>query len=233
MKTEQKTEMLYAAACGVVECLLETPPSFDDVQRSKEVVKNTVSFMLADHKVFGCLLKAISSDYHIYSHSVNVVTYSIALAQRLGFTDAATLRELGMGAMVHDVGKSKVDPEILTSPEALTHGQWEIMKQHPQFGYDMLAATGSMGEIALDIVLHHHEKMNGAGYPDGLNAGRLSPLVRIVSIADVFDALTTDRCFQKSRTSFKALSMMNLLTNNELDRDLFKTFVSMMGRPFD
>jgi len=226
---DQKSAFLYGSACGVVESLLEEAPSPDGVRRGKEVVRETVGFMLQDEKVFGCLLRAISTVYRIYSHSVNVVTYSVALAEHAGHRDPATLRELAMGALLHDIGKCKIDPAILDKPSGLSENEWEIMRQHPQIGYDMLATTDSVGEIALDIVLHHHENMRGDGYPDGLEPERLSPLVRIVTIADCFDALTTDRPFQEAMTSFDALSLMGEQIAVALDRDSFRDFVSLMG----
>ena len=226
---DKKSEFLYGAACGVVESLLEEEPSPDGVRRGKGVVRETVGFMLQDEKVFGCLLRAISTVYRIYTHSVNVVTYSVALAEHAGHRDPATLRELAVGALLHDIGKCQIDPAILNKPSGLTENEWEIMRRHPKIGYDMLAATDSVGEIALDIVLHHHENMRGDGYPDGLEPDRLSPLVRIVTIADCFDALTTDRPFQKAMTSFDALSLMREEIAVALDRDSFRHFVSLMG----
>jgi len=226
---DQKSTFLYGSACGVVESLLKEAPSPESVRRGKEVVRETVGFMLQDERVFGCLLRAVSTVYRIYTHSVNVVTYSVALAQYAGYRDPATLREVAMGALLHDIGKCKIDPAILDKPGGLSENEWEIMRQHPRIGYDMLAATDSVGEIALDIVLHHHENMRGDGYPDGLDPERLSPLVRIATIADCFDALTTDRPFQEAMTSFDALSLMREQIAVALDRDTFRDFVSLMG----
>lgn len=226
---QQKTDMLYVSACGVVENVLANPQSYEGVQRSRELVKNTVSFMLSDRQVFGHMLQAISTVYHLYSHSVNVMTYSVALAEFSGYAASSTLREIALGALLHDVGKSRIDAAILNSPDALTAEEWSLMKQHPRFGYDMLVATRSVGEVALDIVLHHHENVRGDGYPDAIKGQGLSPFVRVVSIADVFDALTTDRPWQASRNSFEALSLMTSQIAVELDRDLFRSFVTLMG----
>jgi len=105
------------------------------------------------------------------------------------------------------------------------------MKLHPVHGHELLSSTGTISEIALDIVLHHHEKIRGAGYPDNLKGSAISRFVRIVTISDIFDALTTDRPFQKARTTFAALSFMRSQVANDLDADLFRIFVSMMGNP--
>jgi HD-GYP domain-containing protein (c-di-GMP phosphodiesterase class II) len=211
--------------------MFENPELEDGIRRSKEVVKHTVGFMLSDKQGFGYFLKALSTDYKVYTHSVNVVTYAVALAQRAGYTDAPTLRELAIGALLHDVGKSRIDPAILECRASLTEAQWAMMRRHPRFGYEILADRVGLGEIALDIVLHHHERMRGGGYPDDLRGDMISPLVRIVTVVDIFDALTTDRPFQRSRSSFSALSLMRTQVVWDLDPDLFRIFVSLMGSP--
>lgn len=227
----EKAEMLYTTACGVVEAILAAPGSREDIQQSKDLVRHTVDFMLADKRVFGCMLSTISTVYHVYTHCVNVVTYSVALAQRSGISDPALMRELAIGALLHDVGKSKIDPAILNSPNPLTDEQWTVMKMHPQYGYDMLSQLGSVGEVALDIVLHHHERTHGGGYPDNMCGPAVSQFVRIVSIADTFDALTTDRPFQEGISTFDAISLMNTKYAGDFDSRLLRLFVSMMGHP--
>jgi len=228
---EEKSEALYAASSGLIEDILEKPESADNVKRSKDIIKSTVNFMLTERDSFATLLKQVSLDYKIYTHSVNVVTYSVSLAQRSGHASSATLRELAIGALLHDVGKSRISPEILASSAALSERQWEEMRQHPVYGHEILSATGAVGEIALDIVLHHHEKRRGGGYPDNLSGDSISPFVRIVSIADVFDALTTNRPFQQAQKTFTALSIMRTRLAADLDPELFRAFVDMMGHP--
>jgi len=227
----EKAEMLYSASCGVIESVMEHPHSQGEIRRSREMVRHTVDSMIADKHMFGYLLKTISSSYRVHTHCMNVVTYSVALAQRAGVADPAMLRELAIGALFHDVGKSKIDPDILYKATPLTDREWEIMKRHPIQGYEILNEAGTIGEIALDIVLHHHEKFHGSGYPDNLVGTKISQLVRIVSIADTFDAMTTDRPFQGARSSFTALSTMNMKHGADFDRGLLKIFVGMMGRP--
>ena len=103
------------------------------------------------------------------------------------------------------------------------------MRAHPEEGVKLLQKTGCLGEIAQDIVLCHHEKLNGHGYPHKLKGDQISPFVRIVTIADIFDALTTERFHQKRMSSFEALKLMRESMRDELDMDLFRNFVTMMG----
>jgi len=226
---EQKTEILYTSATGVVEDILAGAKLEEGVERTKDVVKHTVAALFGEQFRLEHLLDIVSFDYHIYTHSVNVAAYSLALAQRTGYQDAATLRELGHGAMLHDVGKSRIDHAITHCPGELTMEQWEILKQHPRLGYEMLGNGPGLGEIALDIVLHHHEKMDGTGYPDGIERNAISPFARIITIADIFDALTTTRLFQGAMSSFDALRLMQTEMTDHLDPQFFRAFVSMMG----
>jgi putative nucleotidyltransferase with HDIG domain len=228
---DKKSEALYASASIVTESIIQNPQSQDNLQRGRDMARLTVNFMLEDRAVLANLIKTLSSVYEVYSHSVNVVTYSIAIAQRSDETDPATLRELAIGALLHDVGKSRIDSAILNCKGTLTNDQWEEMKRHPEIGHELLAETGTVGEIALDIVRHHHERIRGAGYPDNLAGSSISRFVRMVTIADIFDALTTDRPFQKARTSFAALNLMRSQLANDLDPELFRVFVAMMGNP--
>ena len=228
---DEKSEIVYASATGTMEGVIDNPESRQGVKLGKEIVKHSVAFMLSDDKVFGNLLETLSTDYEVYTHSVNVVTYTIALARHARFGDAATLREISTGALLHDIGKNMVDPKILKKPGALSPEQWEEMKRHPGLGHEILSATGNFGEIALDIIRHHHEKLPGSGYPDGLSGDEISTFVRMVTITDIFDALTTNRPFQKAQSTFDALSTMTSQISDDLDPVLFKRFVDLMGNP--
>lgn len=229
LSVKKKATILYDSAQAAVEEILQQPDSRESVEKGKDIVENTVSFMTRDDFLLEHLLRTISCDDYLYTHSVNVVAYSIALAMRAGIEDAASLRELANGALLHDAGMSKLPHEILNKRSALTAMEWERMKKVPRDGYEMLKRTGALGEIALDIVLHHHERVDGSGYPDGVTNSAISRFVRIVAIADVFDALTSDRYHQKAKSSFEALQIMNKEMRGQLDDHLFKLFVEIMG----
>ncbi|HIJ66351.1 MAG TPA: HD domain-containing protein [Candidatus Hydrogenedentes bacterium] len=228
---EDKSEVLYTTAQGLVREMLQDPSKGDAIQRSAGLAESTVQFMHQQKTAFEHLLKVTSYDYQTYTHSVNVCVYAVALAQRAYRLDFPTLLEFGQGALFHDVGKSMIDPLILNSRTRLSDEQWEIMKRHPVLGYDLLEKADGLGDIGLDIVRHHHEKISGKGYPDGLRGGSISPYVRMVAVADVFDALTTRRPHRQAMSSFKALKLMHEEMLADLDKELFTIFVKMMGNP--
>jgi len=231
LSLREKSNILYDSAQAVVEDVLGNPRSRESVQRGKDIVHHTVDFMTDENFHLEHLLRTISCDYYLYTHSVNVAAYSVALAQRLGTTDRPTLRELANGALLHDIGKSRIPAAILNKTGGLTQQEWEKVKQVPRIGYDLMKESGCLGEIALDIVLHHQERLNGRGYPDGLEEDEISVFVRIVMIADIFDALTTDRFHQKAKTTFEALQLMHSSMKNEVDQEILRKFIEMMGKP--
>jgi len=229
LTAREKSNILYDSAQAVVEDVLRAPTERSNIERGKAIVQRTVDFMRSKDFMLEHLLRTISCDYYLYTHSINVTAYSIALAMRSGYIDPATLREVANGALLHDVGESAISRKIKSKSGALSADEWDQMRKHPAEGVKILQKTGCLGEIAQDIVLSHHEKLNGTGYPHKLKGEEISPFVRIVTIADVFDALTTDRHHQPRMSTFEALKLMGDTMRDELDTTLFRNFVSMMG----
>ena len=226
---EAKCGMVYECAKNLMSDVMEEPRAKGVIARCRSLVESTVDFIGSEDTSFRHLLRVVSYDYYTYTHSVNVFVFSTALALHAGFDDDATLRSFGEGALLHDVGKSEIDASILNCAGRLSEEQWAIMKQHPDFGCRILGSQNDMGDLALDVVRHHHEKLSGAGYPDGLKNGDISPLVRIATIADIFDALTTRRSYKAALQSFPALALMKNEMADELDSDLFRMMVQLMS----
>ena len=228
LEVAQKTEVLYTSLTGVVEDVMADPRSGDMVPRSQAIVAHTCAFLHEQEDALAHLLGVMSFDYYTYTHSVNVFVFSLSLAQRV-LGNGKEIDEFGLGALLHDVGKSRIDPEIVNCKGKLTPQQFGVMKMHPVYGCEILEAKGGVGPLALDVVRHHHEKPSGDGYPDGLTADQISVHANIVKIADIFDALTTKRSYKSALDSFPALRLMMEEMVHELDADLFRTFVQMMG----
>lgn len=226
-----KSEMLYYSARGLMEDVMADPRSGEMVPRSRAFVANTCDFLVSERRAFQHLLRVTSYDYYTYTHSVNVFVFSVSLAQRAGFTDPKLLKEFGEGALLHDIGKSMIDPEIVNCRGRLDAAQWEEMKKHPGYGYDILLEQGVTSPLVLGVVRNHHEKIRGGGYPDGLSGKDIPPLTRICTIADIFDALTTKRSYKIALNSFPALDLMMKEMSADLDPEYFRTFVGMMGNP--
>ncbi len=168
-----------------------------------------------------------TADEYTYMHSVAVCALMMALALRLGL-DEQTIRAAGLAGMLHDIGKAKMPPDILNKPARLTDEEFAVMKEHPEAGHGMLLDMGGMGDIALDVCLHHHEKMDGTGYPHRLPAEKISRFARMGAVCDVYDAVTSDRPYKKGWDPTEALRKMAGWAG-QFDQEIFHTFVKSVG----
>jgi HD-GYP domain-containing protein (c-di-GMP phosphodiesterase class II) len=230
VRPEEKSAILYSSMMRVVQEVMEAPRAGETVPRSQAIVGSTCDFLYSQPGALGHLLEVMSFDYYTYTHSVNVMVFSTALSQRV-MSERGIVQDLSLGALLHDVGKSQLDPSILNCKGKLTDAQFEDMKKHPVFGYEILGESNLLSEGALDVVRHHHEKLTGDGYPDNLEGESVSKAARITAIADIFDALTTRRSYKDALSSFPALRMMKQEMGHQLDPELFGVFVEMMGNP--
>jgi HD-GYP domain-containing protein (c-di-GMP phosphodiesterase class II) len=225
---EERCTVLYSSAQSLVKSVLEDPRSGTILERSGAVVGHMVGFLYREKRSFHHLMRLTSFDYYTYTHSVNVFVFSTGLAQRLGYPEAE-VQEFGQGGLLHDLGKSQIDPEIVNFKGKLSDEQFRIMKQHPGFGHQLLLEQGEVSQVILDVTRHHHEKLNGRGYPDGLAAAEISRWARIATIADIFDALSTRRSYKSAMNSFESLRLMKDLMAEEIDMKYFRAFVELMS----
>jgi putative nucleotidyltransferase with HDIG domain len=225
---QTKATGLYASVHGLLKDVLAHPMAEDVVVRSKTFAEQTVSFMLRERAALESLMRVMSTDYYTYTHSVNVFVFCVALAQRVGM-DPPVMTRFALGALLHDIGKSKIDPSIINHKGKLSEEQWKVIKMHPVYGCEILETHKVNDEIVLDVTRHHHEKLTGAGYPDGLRGGQISQYVRCATISDIFDALTTKRAYKDALKSYPALKLIKEEMAAELDPVLFQRFVLMVG----
>ncbi len=169
-----------------------------------------------------------TSDEYTYMHSVAVCALMIALGRQLGLADEQ-VREAGTAGLLHDLGKARIPPDILNKPGKLSEREFAVMKTHPRHGWDMLRQVRGMGEAALDVCLHHHEKMDGSGYPDGLAGDAISLVARMGAVCDVYDAVTSNRPYKKGWDPAESLRNMARWTGSHLDPRVFAAFVKSVG----
>lgn len=168
-----------------------------------------------------------TSDNYTYLHSVAVCGLMVALARKMNLSAEQTV-QAGMAGLLHDMGKAHSDPRILNKPGALTDEEFKHMQRHPVKGFLMLQATVQDEEV-LDACLHHHERMDGKGYPHGLAASDIRLLTRMTAICDVYDAITSDRPYKKGWAPGVALQRMAQWCNTHLDAQIFEVFVKAIG----
>ena len=173
-----------------------------------------------------------TSDEYTFKHSVDVATISMVLAKQQGLS-RKDIYEIGVAGLLHDVGKTKIPNEILNKPGRLDDEEFAIMKQHSVYGYHMIKDRPEFNNGICLGVLQHHEKMNGKGYPLGFDANKICPYAKILTVADIYDALVTERPYKSAFTQKDAIDMIMSMTD-ELDLNAMKSFLeSMILYPVD
>lgn len=167
------------------------------------------------------------ADDYTYMHSVAVSALMIALCKQLGLDQEQT-REAGMGGLMHDIGKAKIPDRILRKPDKLTDEEWVRMKSHPELGHSILS-QGTYGPISMDVVLHHHEKVDGTGYPHRLAGDSISRFARMASVCDVYDAVTSNRPYKAGWAPAEAVRKMAEWVPGHFDEKIFQAFVKTVG----
>ncbi|MFC0350768.1 HD-GYP domain-containing protein [Undibacterium danionis] len=174
------------------------------------------------------LARLKTADDYTYMHSVAVCALMIALARQLGLSDEET-REAGLAGLLHDIGKMAVPPEILNKPGRLTDEEFVSVKEHPSAGYEMLLEAKGVGKIALDVCLHHHEKVDGSGYPKGLHGDQISLYAKMGAVCDVYDAITSNRPYKAGWCPAESLKKMSEWSKGHFDERVFQAFIRSIG----
>lgn len=228
MPLKEKSQIIYSCATNVMKEVFINPRSGKNVNRARGITDNIIKFAFSNDASIPSLLELSSHDYYTFTHCVNVAVFGIGLWQVISPEGSKEeLEEFALGCILHDVGKSKIADVVLNKPGRLTGEEFEIIKQHPQFGYDLM--QGAISDTALDIILHHHEKFDGKGYPHGLYGGNISDNAKIATIADVYDALTTIRPYSDARDPYKALILMKNKMVGHFEKKKFITFINFLS----
>lgn len=228
IEEEKRAAIVYDASKALVRDVYSNPNLGDNIKRSKELVSTQISYILSGREAFLNLMKITSFDYYTYTHSVNVCTFAIALANQLGITNQEELKELGQGALLHDVGKSKISERILRKKAPLNRAEVEIIKKHPSWGQEILRETDIIPDVSYYPVIQHHERIDGSGYPNGVSGSEIHDFGKIVAVCDVFDALTSNRVYQPAMGSYPAFKEM-YSKSNCFDEKILKEFTVLMG----
>jgi putative nucleotidyltransferase with HDIG domain len=174
------------------------------------------------------LARLKTADDYTYMHSVAVCALMITLSKQLKL-DAAQTRSAGIAGLLHDLGKALMPNEILNKPGKLTDGEFAIIKKHPEEGHKLLLASTGADAVALDVVLHHHEKTDGSGYPERLKDKEISLFAKMGAVCDVYDAITSNRPYKTGWDPAESLRKMADWANGHFDPLVFQAFVKSLG----
>jgi putative nucleotidyltransferase with HDIG domain len=167
------------------------------------------------------------ADDYTYMHSVAVCGLMIALCRQLGLGEVET-REAALGGLMHDIGKAKIPDRILRKPDKLTDDEWVKMRAHPEIGHSIMSRE-SYGPIPMDVVLHHHEKIDGTGYPHRLADASISVFAKMASVCDVYDAVTSNRPYKTGWSPAEAIRKLAEWAPGHFDDRVFQAFVKTIG----
>jgi putative nucleotidyltransferase with HDIG domain len=174
------------------------------------------------------LARLKTADDYTFMHSVAVCALMIALARQLALDEQKT-RSAGIAGLLHDLGKAAMPMEVLNKPGKLTDAEFAIIKSHPEEGYRMLLEARQVDAVALDVVLHHHEKTDGSGYPKRLKGAEISLFAKMGAVCDVYDAITSNRPYKAGWDPAESLRKMAEWSNGHFDPTVFQAFVKSIG----
>ena len=199
-----------------------------DNAAAQELVSEIAESVARNPGALISLARLKTTDDYTYMHSVAVCALMVALARQLGL-DAKETRLAGLAGLLHDLGKMKMPMTVLNKPGKLTEAEFAIIKGHPVEGYRMLLVAGDVADEVLDACLHHHEKADGSGYPEGLKADRISLIAKMAAVCDVYDAITSNRPYKAGWDPAESLRKMAEWASGHFDAGVFHAFVKSVG----
>ncbi|MFN3860610.1 MAG: HD-GYP domain-containing protein [Roseateles sp.] len=198
-----------------------------DSETCLPIVDEVATSLARNPSAFVSLARLKTKDDYTYMHSVAVCGLMVALARHMGLPDEQ-VREAGLAGLLHDVGKMQMPLEVLNKPGALTDAEFSIMRSHPERGWELLKDSANVPASALDVCLHHHEKMDGTGYPHKLAGEQISLFARMGAVCDVYDAITSTRPYKSAWDPAGSLQRMSQW-QGQFDPVVFQAFVKSIG----
>lgn len=222
--TDTKSKFIKESAYVHIHDLFHKQDIQPVVTEAKALIEDMVSFVSSDISAVSSLMRLSAHDYYTYNHSVDVAVYAIVLARKIFGEDKKFLLAAGLSGLLHDIGKRRIDLALINKASALTPDEWAEIRRHPEYGKEALAEVTSIPTESKEVVYQHHENFDGTGYPQKLKGDEISKLARVVTIADVFDALTTDRSYHKAIPPVQALNTMFSMQPGKFDPQIFSAF---------
>ncbi|EGJ48945.1 HD domain-containing phosphohydrolase [Desulfocurvibacter africanus] len=229
--SEQRAETFHSLSSGIVEEFFEHRlptnaggPIYDRVQK---LVRSSVRFLSKSDSLRD-VSRLITHTYKTYAHCLHVFIYATAIYSTMSGMDEEALVRNGLGALLHDIGKTRIDKAVLDKPGKLTDAEWAGMRQHPMHGAAICSNLPLAGDT-INCILFHHERFDGGGYPAGLVGEAIPLAVRVVTVCDVYDALTSDRAYAPAVTPFEALSIMRDQMADHFDMEIYRRLVLVLS----
>lgn len=199
-----------------------------EYEKAQPLVEGIIDSVMRNEDALIGMKQLRASDEYTFTHSINVTVLSTIFGKYLGLS-RKDLDELGRAALFHDVGKANIPNSILNKPDRLTDAEFTVIKSHPIRGFELIHALHKASNEILKGILEHHEKHDGHGYPGGLAGGTVSRFARIISVADVYDALTSERVYKKGMLANQALKIIFGLREKDFAPHMVDQFIKCLG----
>lgn len=198
------------------------------VERSLDIGEKIAQLLSGGETLPGDLFNVVQHDFYTFTHVTNVAGYVVLLAERMGITDPVELNAIATGALLHDLGKRMISPAILNKNGRLSEEDWNVIKSHPQRGYEELHDRQELTHGQLMMVYQHHEKLDGSGYPVRAFGDDIHPWARLCTVVDIFDAMSCQRPYRKAIGLSAVLNRLERMAATQLDRDMVSCWISTM-----
>lgn len=223
---EKKLFSAYSTVSDLMESIFESRNETLPLDAITQCVYEIVDIFRSDENLLPLILKIFPHEYLTHHHSINVA-YLAAVIGKVVRMNNQELFNLIFAALLHDIGKLRIENTILEKRSFLEDDEFESVKLHAELGYEILKQNGIDNQTVLKGVRHHHERLDGSGYPDALKGKVIPKSARIIAVCDVFDALTTNRTFRINYTSFEALLLMKREMHTQLDEKFVDMFIQL------
>ncbi|MBZ0252407.1 MAG: HD domain-containing protein [Candidatus Methylomirabilis sp.] len=224
----EKSKVLYTMSSAILEDAIKHPRA-DFAKRVSDMVRTSMDHLLHGSEVFNCFKEIAGKNPSLYSHSVSTAFFSMAMANFLKGFSQDDIAELGVGCMFHDVGKNRIPRSVADRPRRSPEAQ-ALYEQHVLLGKDWVEQLGALSEIAKRIVLEHHERVDGKGFPNKLKGADIHPLAKIAAIADSYDSLTAESPYRPAKSPFEALKVMTMEMRGAFDPLMLKDFILVVSQ---
>ncbi len=225
LEPNDRAKAVQAYSLVMMKNLFENPTA-GVISASKVGIAEIVDVILDEDETSRQLMKIVSYDYYTYTHSVNVGIKAVILEKMLSKNyNKYDMAKMGVGFFLHDLGKVNIDERILNKPGLLTEEEMGIMRTHPEEGYNIVNETKQLSSDAGVIILQHHERDDGSGYPHQLLGKEIHPHARVCAIADVYDSLTGKRPYKEAMKPFEAVKIMYKEMGSHFNKELLANFI--------
>jgi putative nucleotidyltransferase with HDIG domain len=222
-------EIIYETSVELMNELLSDPNLSAYSHRLENVSRAVTTLVLKDKSAFSHLFAASHHDFYTATHMVNVATWMVPLAYALGIEDVEELNRICQAGILHDIGKVYVPPEILNKKGRLTPDEWAVIRSHPELGCKHLETYPNIPAVVREVTRHHHERLDGSGYPDALKGEQIDLISRICGVVDSFDAMTAFRPFKsKTMTVSEALNIIINEAPRKYDEKVVNAFLDLL-----